>query len=132
MPATVPPAAAPAAQIALISPDWAAADSHPPGPKPIAAPLVLTDKRIKDAVAEIVAAAPDKPAATLSGHAAPAGIVLSADNRSLARQIENATVPGCMGGDGLKFQPPQLGPVVFSGVFTLPFLLVAAVRGKCK
>ncbi len=137
MPATVPQGAAPAAQIAVISADWSAADTRPP-PKPAAArtaavrPLPLTDQRIKDAVAEIVAVAPDKPAGTLSGQAAPAGIVLSADKIRFAREIDKASVPGCMGADGLKFQPPQLGPVVFSGVLTLPFLLVAAARGKCK
>lgn len=141
---SIHPAAAPVAQIVIVSEDWAAADRRPPAPPqaaptreaastPVAvAPTALTDQRIKDAVAETIAAAPDKSSAAPDWQSALRSAALSTDHTTFAKQIENAKVPGCMGADGLKFQPPQLGPIVFSGVFTLPFLLVAAARGKCN
>ncbi|MDB5934340.1 MAG: hypothetical protein JWQ01_1684 [Massilia sp.] len=136
MPAIVHPATAPAAQIAVVSADWAAAGQRAPAPRAVpkrevasapvsVPPAALTDQRIKVAVAETIAAAPANASASPSA-------ALSADNSTVARQIASASVPGCHSDDGLKFQPPRLGPVVFSGLFTLPFLIVAKVRGKCK
>lgn len=144
MPATFDPAATPVAQIVIVSEDWASADRRPPAQAPTApkreaasTPLTLpatalADQHIKAAVAETIAVASDKSRTTPIQHAALRSAALSADNTSFAKQIAHAKVPGCMGADGLKFQPPQLGPIVFSGVFTLPFLIVAAARGKCK
>jgi hypothetical protein len=45
---------------------------------------------------------------------------------------EAATVPDCLGKDGLKLDPPHLGPVGFGGLLALPFLAHAAVTGKCR
>ena len=145
MPATISPAAAPAAQIAVVSEDWAAVDRRPPAPPPaapktdaastpVAVPAaVLTDQRIKDAVADTIAAAPDKSSVAPNQQATLRSEVLSADKyATFTKQFAHAKVPDCFGDDALKFQPPQIGPIVFSGLLAIPFLVVAAARGKCK
>jgi hypothetical protein len=145
MPATLPPAAAPAAQIAVVSADWATAALSPPAPPPIvpktdavstpvAAPAaVLTDPRIKHAVAETSAAAPDTLSVAPNQQAALRADALSADKyTTFSKQFSYAKVPDCFGHDALKFQPPQIGSFMFTGLAALPFLIVAAARGKCK
>lgn len=145
MPATIPPAAAPAAQIAVVSADWAAADFRAPTPPPVpqksesasatvAVPAAtLTDERIKDAVAKTIAAAPHTFSAAPNQQTALRGEGLSADKyATFSKQFSYAKVPDCFGKDTLKFQPPQIGAFVFTGLAALPFLVVAATRGKCK
>jgi hypothetical protein len=144
MPATIPPAAAPAAPIAIVSVDWAAADFRPPTPPPTAPKTeaasmpaavpaaVLTDPRIKKAVADTIAEQPDK-FSVAPNQAALRGDVLSGDRyTTFAKQFSHAKVPDCFGSDALKFQPPQIGSFMFTGLAALPFLVVAAARGKCK
>ena len=145
MPATIPPAAAPAAQIAVVSADWATVDLRPPAPPPIApkkeattpsvaAPaIVLTDQRIKDAAAKTIAAAPDTFSVAPNQQGALRGEELSADKyNTFSKQFAHAKVPDCYGSDALKFQPPQIGPIVLTGLLAIPFLVLAAARGKCK
>lgn len=143
MPATIDPAAAPAAQIAIVSADWAAADQRPPAPiaprtetasTPVAVPAAtLTDPRIKDAVAKTISAAPDTFSVTPNQQAALSSDARSADKYvTFSKQFAYAKVPDCFGPGALKFQPPQIGPIVFTGLAALPFLFVAAARGKCK
>lgn len=45
-----------------------------------------------------------------------------------AIEFDDAKVPGCLGPDGLKRQPT----FIFGGLLALPFLAVAAIRGKCN
>jgi hypothetical protein len=42
--------------------------------------------------------------------------------------FEDAKVPGCLKSDGLKRQ----STFIFGGLLALPFIAVAAVRGKCN
>ena len=49
-----------------------------------------------------------------------------------ARDFDDAEVPGCLGQNALKHQPPKIGPIGVGGILALPFLVVAAARGKCK
>jgi hypothetical protein len=49
-----------------------------------------------------------------------------------ARDFDEAEVPGCLGPNALKHQPPKIGPIGLGGILALPFLVVAAARGKCK
>ena len=49
-----------------------------------------------------------------------------------AKGFAQAEVPGCLGHDALRHQPPHFGPITFGGILALPFLVVAAARGKCK
>ena len=51
---------------------------------------------------------------------------------NFARRFEQAEVPGCLGPDALRHQPPKIGPIALGGILVLPFLVVAAARGKCK
>jgi hypothetical protein len=146
MPATIDLSlpAAQAAQAVAISEDWAAADRRPADrrpPSPPARPAIaskrpalveLTDKRIKQAVSETIAAAPDKASTPANQPEALRGAVFSADKvQTFTNQFAYAKVPYCLGQDSLKFQPPKLGPVIFGGILAIPFLLVAKVRGKC-
>lgn len=101
---------------------------------PVAVPAaVLTDQRIKDAAAQTIAAAPDAFSVAPNRQAALRGAALSADKyATFTEQFAHAKVPDCFGSDALKLQPPQIGSLVFSGLLAIPFLVVAAARGKCK
>lgn len=130
-------AAGQAAPVAMISEDWAAPRPAPPpalaSRTPAAPAAELTDKRIREAVAATIAAAPDKedaPANRQEGLRAP---TLSAEEyKKFAEGFSNAKVPYCLAADGLRLQPPRIGVIGLSGLLALPFVLVAAVRGKCK
>lgn len=45
-----------------------------------------------------------------------------------AEEFHDAKVPGCLQPDGLKRQPT----FIFGGLLALPFIAVAAIRGKCN
>jgi hypothetical protein len=51
---------------------------------------------------------------------------------TFAARFEEAAVPNCLGPNALKHQPPKIGPIGVGGILALPFLVVAAVRGKCN
>ena len=123
-----------AAPAAVINEDWAAPRPVPP-PKPApAAPAVEpTDERIKEAVAATIAATPDKDSVAANQQEALRAPMLSAEQyKTFEKEFAYAQVPYCLGKSALKFQPPRIGPIVFGGLLGIPFLLVAAVRGKCK
>lgn len=103
----------------------AAADPAPAPPAP--ARLRVTDRDlIAKAVRETLAETPPAPLARN-------GRSLSADAQgTLGRAFDEAQVPGCLRPDGLKLQPPRIGPVGVGGLLALPFLALAAVRGKCN
>ena len=59
--------------------------------------------------------------------------VLSGDaSQGLAAAFDEARVPGCLNPDALKHQPAKIGPVGIGGIYALPFLAAAIVRGKCN
>lgn len=130
-------AAGQAAPVAVISEDWAAPGPAPPPASPSHTPAAptaeLTDKRIREAVAATIAAAPDRENAPANRQERLRAPTLSAEEyKKFAEGFANAAVPNCLRPDGLKFQPPRIGVIGFSGLLALPFVLVAAVRGKCK
>ena len=47
-------------------------------------------------------------------------------------QMDFATVPGCLNSDGLKHDPPKIGPIGVGGYLAIPFVVHAAITGKCK
>jgi hypothetical protein len=49
-----------------------------------------------------------------------------------AAKVDEARIPDCLHPDGLKFQPPHIGPIGLAGVFAVPFLIAAKLRGKCN
>ena len=95
----------------VVSPDWAA-ESAPPAPRAQA---------IKEAVRTVVAE--EGPAQPLRRQDA----FRTEGSRTLERGFEEARRPGCLGPEGLKHQSTG----IFGGLLALPFIAVAAIRGKC-
>jgi hypothetical protein len=90
-----------------------------PTPAPLRAKL--TDQVIRQAVREELSNGP-------KDQSKPEAPVLGAERyESFARKVSDATVPDCLHSEGLKRQWVPLG-----GVYAVPFVLVAALRGKCK
>ncbi|MYM27612.1 hypothetical protein GTP58_04705 [Duganella sp. CY15W] len=89
---------------------------------------VLTDDIIRKAVRETIAEDP---------HPAPApaqnALVLrgSSAQTRMAAAFEQAKIPSCLHEDALKQQPAMIGPVNVVGPYSLPWIIAAAVRGKC-
>ena len=128
-----------AAPATVVAEDWAAARPAPPPPPrpapavPVAPAIPLTDGRIKDAVAATIAEAPDQPNVAANQQPGLRAPTLSAEQyKKFEKDFAFAKVPYCLGQDNLKFQPPKIGPIVFGGLLALPFLVIAAARGKCK
>jgi hypothetical protein len=144
--------AAQATQAIVISENWAQPGGSPSPPKPVRAtapvkperaiasapppPIELTDPRIKQAVAATVAEMPVRTDVQANGHDSPSGKVFSTDTpdqyQQFAKDFAHAKLPHCLGDNGLKFQPPTIGPVAFGGLLALPFVVLAKARGKCK
>lgn len=106
-----------------------AASAAEPAPRTASGPmrLRLSNDAIRTAVRETLA---DSPAS------APAGKETAlrgetARHGAFARQVEEARMPSCWTPDGLKHQPPRIGPVSLGGLLALPFLGAAILRGKC-
>jgi hypothetical protein len=55
-----------------------------------------------------------------------------------AVKFAQARTPSCLGGDGLKFNPPVIaeipgfGPIMASGIYAIPWLVAAKLKGKCN
>lgn len=126
-----------ATPVAVINEDWAvprpATRAPQPKPAPAAPAMELTNKRIKEAVAATIAAAPDKDSVPANQQEALRAPAFSAEEyKKFARGFNYAKTPYCLGQDPLKFQPPTIGYIGFGGLLGFPFLVVAAARGKCK
>lgn len=48
------------------------------------------------------------------------------------QRMEEARTPGCLRPDGLKNQPTGFGPFQLGGLMASPFIIIAALRGKCN
>jgi hypothetical protein len=81
---------------------------------------------IRAAVNQAIASTPDVARehenAALSGAAYP----------GFVRAVNDARIPDCLHPDALKHQPAKIGPVDIGGIYALPFLAAAILRGKCK
>jgi hypothetical protein len=53
-------------------------------------------------------------------------------NDSFTQQFASAKMPSCLHADGLKFQPTNIGPIGVWGIYALPFIPIAYLRGKCN
>lgn len=99
--------------------------------KPPAAP-VLTDEIIRKAVRETIAEDPrPAPTPTASQQAGVLRATGSMEQR-LSTAFEEAKVPDCLHPDALKLQPAHIGPVAVVGPLSLPWIVAAVVRGKCR
>lgn len=97
--------------------------------KPAPTPPALTEAAIKQAIKETLAEepSPDIPIHGKSG-AYSAG---SAIEQRMTRAFNEAKVPDCLHAGAMKFTPPQIGPVVLTEEFAVPFWAYAVVTGKC-
>ena len=124
------------------APQVRAPDDPPPAPEAVApepAMLVLdlpapkpttgiTEAMIKQAVRETIGADPQPLPASARG--AFSGGANAQAHMSAA--FDAAKVPDCLHGDALKHQPATLGPINVVGIYSLPWVIAAAVRGKCN
>jgi hypothetical protein len=94
-------------------------------PAPAAAPSRPGDEAIRRAVREVLDENPDNPRRhepdTIRGNR----------YQGFAEQFSEAKVPDCLHSDALKRQPPRIGPIAFKGLYAVPFVVLAKVRGKC-
>jgi hypothetical protein len=116
------PASPPAAQPAV---------SPPPAPPEFDMELrpVLTDAVIKKAVRDTIAEDP-RPAADANRDVRAYGAVTPYSK--LGAAFDEAKVPDCLHADALKLQPAMIGPIAVVGPYSLPWVIAAAVRGKCN
>ncbi len=117
-PAGTTPAPEPAAPV--IPADWAA----PPPPD-----KSLVRRAIKESLEaeKVIAAARAKEQAIPLRFTASSRPEQDKYER-FADEFDEAKVPGCLGPGGLKRQPT----FIFGGLLALPFVAVAAIRGKCN
>lgn len=92
------------------------------------APIDLGDTVIRSAVARSKGAV--RKLAEASGQALDPP--KPSKNELLAAAVAQAGVPDCLRDDGLKRDPPVIGPIAFSGLLAVPFVVHAAVTGKCQ
>jgi hypothetical protein len=83
---------------------------------------VLIRAAVKQAIATTPVDAAESKDIALSGTAYP----------GFARAVDEARVPDCLHPDALKHQPAKMGPVGIGGIYALPFLAAAILRGKCN
>ena len=110
-----------------------APESEPPIPaaleaQPVSEPAGVTDALIRKAVRETLAE--DAHAAT--GVNRDAGALSATSTEAImSAAFEQAKVPDCLHGDALRHQPAKIGPVGVAGPYSLPWVIAAALRGKC-
>ena len=90
-------------------------------------PVGVSDAVIRQAVRATIAEDPQPPPA--HGAAALSGGVTQA---RLNAAFEQAKVPDCLHSDALKHQPAHIGPIAVTGIYSLPWVVAAVVRGKCN
>jgi hypothetical protein len=130
VPAPVPaPAPAPAPDAPVAVPEnWAAASA------PAGASVAVPDKAV---IRTAIKASFEEEAALAAAKSKAAAIPVRFTASSQPEQdkyqrfeagFAEAKVPGCLKSDGLKRQPTFF----LGGLLALPFIAVAAVRGKCN
>lgn len=116
--------------IVLASAATLAAAQAPAATPPAPAPA-LTQAMISAAVRDTLAE--EKRAQAESGQPAMQQVTIRADKyEQFAAAFSEAKVPDCLHPDGLKRQPTNLGPIGVVGVYALPFVAIAKLRGKCN
>ena len=120
--APAPAVPAPRAQqdVPVIAQDWAA----PPAPDKSA---------LRRVIKESIAAEKALAMAQSKDKAIPVRFTASSqpdqdEYEKFADGFHQAKVPGCLGQDGLKRQPTFF----LGGLLAIPFIAVAAIRGKCN
>lgn len=99
-----------------VSPDWAAPRYRPDAMRAVVHTILQEERAQVQAIPARLSAGPQRD--TRYEH--------------FAELFSHAQVPHCLGRNALKHQPPKIGPIAVGGILALPFLAVAAIRGKCK
>ncbi|MGK5028709.1 hypothetical protein [Janthinobacterium sp. MDT1-19] len=96
-----------------------------PGPQ-------LTQSMIRDAVRAVLAE--EAQVRDAQPQAAMQQVTIRADRKyeQFSAVFAEAKVPDCLHADGLKRQPTGIGPLAIGGVYALPFVAIAKLRGKCN
>ena len=105
-------------------------------PAPAGEPTGLTDAVIRQAVRETVAedAGPKTGinAGVNAGINGNAGVLSAGKTESImSAAFDQAKVPDCLHGDALKNQPARIGFIGVGGPYAIPWVIAAALRGKC-
>ena len=91
----------------------------------------LTQSMIRDAVRAVLAE--EAQARDALPQPAMQQVTIRADKyERFAAAFAEARVPDCLHPDGLKRQPTNIGPIGVVGVYALPLVAVAKLRGKCN
>jgi hypothetical protein len=104
---------------------WERQDAEPAKLPEPALRLRLTDDVIRKAIRETL----DDSRENQSAH--DIGMLRGNRYELFERRFDDSKVPSCLHADALKLQPAQIGPVGIGGIYALPFLMLAAIRGKC-
>lgn len=99
--------------------------------RPQPATTALTDEIIKKAVRETIAEDP-RPAPPTNQQAGVLRAAAPSMEERMSTAFEEAKVPDCLHQDALKLQPAHIGPIGVVGPLSLPWIVAAAVRGKCR
>ena len=95
---------------------------------PASAPLDLSDRVIRSAVAHSKGAVRQ----LAEGSGQELDTPRAGRDQQLANAAGQAGVPGCLRPDALKHDPPKIGPIPIPGIFAAPFVVHAAITGKCQ
>lgn len=103
---------------------------------PAGEPTGLTDAVIQKAVRETVAEDADSKTGinpgTNPGINRDAGALSAGKTESImSAAFDQARVPDCLHADALKHQPARIGFIGVVGPYALPWVIAAALRGKC-
>jgi hypothetical protein len=105
----------------------------PPAAASATARAVQTGELVKMIAREAIElqkleAVPERPEATGAFSAHP-----SHDKYAdFAVRFAEARTPACLGPDGLKFNPPHIGPIGLGGLLAIPWVVGAKLKGKCN
>lgn len=91
----------------------------------------LSDELIRKAVRATVAEDPH-PLDTAARNAAAYGAATLTSQERMTQAFNQGKVPDCLHADALKLQPAFIGPFAVVGPLSLPWLVTAALRGKCR
>lgn len=116
----------------LCAPVCAQQAPEPPIPAALEAaagePAGVTDAVIRKAVRETVA----EDARPVVGINRDAGALRATSTQAImTAAFDQAKVPDCLHGDALKHQPAKIGFIGVAGPYSLPWVIAAALRGKC-
>lgn len=69
---------------------------------------------------------------TIEAHGGTVEIPPKSKYAAFAEALDDAQIPNCFAQDGLRHDPPRIGPVQLGGEAAALFVVDAAIRGKCK